>query len=148
MRFPRTVRLDSADAETFDPAAEPGEWAISGAFVFSDREPALLMGKELQAFRSGFLGIGSFGWSSLVTVQDISPAEYERVVEALADHLMERYHAPERVSARAFAEEECKFAQSLCDRPIDTLVAVEREFGPQGIVERFSAVDGPKATPT
>jgi hypothetical protein len=148
MRFPRTVRLDAADAETFDPAAEPGEWAISGAFVFSDREPALLMGKELQAFRSGFLGIGSFGWSSLVTVQDISPAEYERVVEALADHLMERYHAPDRASARAFAEEECKFAQSLCDRPIDTVVAVEREFGPQGIVERFRAVERPETTPT
>lgn len=144
MRFPRTVRLDAADAETFDPAAEPGEWAVSGAFAFSDREPALLMGKDLQAFRSGFLGTGSFGWSSLVTVKDISPAEYERVVEALAAHLMERYDAPDRAAARAFAEEECRFAQSLCDRPIDTLVAVEREFGPQGIVERFRPVERPR----
>jgi len=141
MRLPRTLRLDASDAEVFDVAAEPGEWAVSGAFTFSDREPALLMGKERRAFRSGFLGTGSFGWSSVVSVEEIGEAEYEAVVEALARLLLERYHAPDRAAARAFAEEECKFAQSLCERPIGTLIAVEREFGPQGIVERFRTVE-------
>jgi len=141
MRLPRTIRVDASDAESFDAAAEPGEWAVSGAFVFSDREPALLIGKERRAFRGGFLGTGSFGWSSLVSVEEIGEAEYEAVVAALARHLLERYNAPDRAAARAFAEEECKFAQSLCERPIGTLIAVEREFGPQGIVERFRTVE-------
>ncbi|HVM78177.1 MAG TPA: DUF6505 family protein [Stellaceae bacterium] len=144
MRLPRTIRLDASDAESFDAAAEPGEWAVSGAFAFSDREPALLIGKERYAFRGGFLGTGSFGWSSLVSVEEIGEAEYEAVVEALARHLLERYHAPDRAAARAFAEEECKFAQGLCERPVGTLIAVEREFGPQGIVERFRTVERPR----
>ena len=144
MRLPRTIRLDASDAESFDAAAEPGEWAVSGAFAFSDREPALLIGKERYAFRGGFLGTGSFGWSSLVSVEEIGEVEYEAVVEALARHLLERYNAPDRAAARAFAEEECKFAQSLCERSVGTLLAVEREFGPQGIVERFRTVERPR----
>jgi hypothetical protein len=141
MRFPRTVRLDAANAELYDPAAESGEWAISGAFVFSDREPLLLAGQEREAFRHGFLGTGSFGWSTLIAVTDITPDQYERVVAALTRHLREHYQAPDRAAARAFAEEECKFAQSLCDRPVGTLLAVDRSFGPQGISERFHTVD-------
>ncbi|HTS94816.1 MAG TPA: DUF6505 family protein [Stellaceae bacterium] len=144
MRLPRTLRLDASDLETFDVVAEPGEWAVSGAFAFSDREPSLLMGAEHRAFRSGFLGTRSFGWSSLVGVQEIGEAEYRRTVEALAQHLLERYHAPDQATARAFAEEECKFAQSLCERPVGTVIAVEREFGPQGIVERFRTVERPR----
>jgi len=147
MRFPRTARLDAADAELYDPAAEPGEWAVSGAFVFSDRAPSLLAGKERQAFRHGFLGTGSFGWSTQVSVTEITPEQYERVVAALTRHLREHYQAPDRAAARAFAEEECKFAQSLCDRPVGTLLAVDRSFGPQGISERFHTVDPPSAGP-
>jgi uncharacterized protein DUF6505 len=141
MRFPRTLRLDAGDTERFASAAAPGEWAVSGAFAFSDREPATLVGRERQAFRTGFLGTRSFGWSSLVSVREITPEEYEEVVGALARHLLDYYHAPDRGAARGFAEEECKFAQSLCDRPVDTVVAVERSFGPQGIVERFRAIE-------
>ncbi|HMK67446.1 MAG TPA: DUF6505 family protein [Stellaceae bacterium] len=143
MRLPRTIRLDASDLEAFEPAAEPGEWAISGAFAFSDREPALLMGAEHRAFRAGFLGTRSFGWSSLVSVQEIGEADFEAAVEALARHLLERYNAPDIAAARAFAEEEWKFAQSLCERPVGTLIALEREFGPQGIVERFRTVERP-----
>jgi Family of unknown function (DUF6505) len=147
MRFPRTVRLDASDTEVFAHAAEPGEWAVSGAFASSDREPSLLAGKDRRAFRNGFLGTGSFGRSSLVTVDDITPGEYESVVDALAQHLIEHYQAPDRASARAFAEEECKFAQSLCGRPVHTLVAVDRSFGPQGIVERFRTIEPEARSP-
>ncbi|HUN47533.1 MAG TPA: DUF6505 family protein [Stellaceae bacterium] len=141
MKFPRTVRHGAADLENFPTAAEPGEWAVSGAFVFSDREPAMLLGKDLQAFRTGFLGAESFGWSSLVEVGEISPSEYEEVVEQIATYLMEEFAAPDRTAALSFANEEGKFAQSLCDRPLGTLVAVERSFGPQGISERFRTVE-------
>ncbi len=141
MRFPRTLRLDAADPERFASAAAPGEWAVSGAFAFSDREASTLAGRERHAFRTGFLGTSSFGWSSLVSVREITSEEYERVIAALTRHLIDHYHAPDRAAARGFAEEECKFAQSLCDRPVNTVVAVERSFGPQGIVERFRTIE-------
>jgi hypothetical protein len=141
MRFPRTIRRDASDIQAFATAAEAGEWAVSGAFAFSEREPSMLIGKAHQAFRTGFLGTASFGWSSLVEVAEIATRDYEGVVEALAQHLIDHYHAPDRAAARAFAEEECRFAQSLCDRPVGTLVAVERSFGPQGIVERFRTME-------
>ncbi|MES1154798.1 MAG: DUF6505 family protein, partial [Pseudorhodoplanes sp.] len=46
MKLLRTIRLDPSDTFVFERAAEPGEWAVSGAFVFSDIDPAALQGKE------------------------------------------------------------------------------------------------------
>jgi len=141
MRFLRTLCLDEADPQAFATAAEPGEWAVSGAFVFSDREAPMLMGRDLAAFRTGFLGTSSFGWSSHAEVVEIAEAEYEAVLEALAHHLLEHFDAPDHAAARAFAAEECQFVQSLCERPLGTVLAVERSFGPQGISERFKTVE-------
>jgi hypothetical protein len=147
MRFPCTIRLDASDSRVFAVAAEPGEWAVTGGFVFADREPAALSGKELRAFAQGFLGTASFGWSSLVSVAEIGFAEYEGVIEALAQHLLAGYGAPDIATARAAAREEAEFAAGLCTHRINTLIAVERSFGPQGIVERFRTVAAPRAAP-
>ena len=38
----RTIRLDPSDTFVFERAAEPGEWAVSGSFVFWDDDPATL----------------------------------------------------------------------------------------------------------
>ena len=38
----RTIALDPSDTFVFDVAAEPGDWAVSGAFRFCDRDPAKL----------------------------------------------------------------------------------------------------------
>jgi hypothetical protein len=53
----RTIRLDPSDTFVFDHAAEPGEWAVTGAFMFADGDPANLEGKARASFRSGFLGV-------------------------------------------------------------------------------------------
>jgi hypothetical protein len=53
VKLPRTTALDASDTFVFERAAEPGEWAVSGAFVFADRDPAALEGKARAAFRSG-----------------------------------------------------------------------------------------------
>ncbi|MFN7308661.1 MAG: DUF6505 family protein, partial [Acetobacteraceae bacterium] len=45
----------------FDQAAAPGEWAVPGGFSFWDEDTAQMSGKRRQAFRGGFLGLGSFG---------------------------------------------------------------------------------------
>ena len=65
LKLPRTIRLDPSDTFVFERAAEPGEWAVSGAFVFWDSNPASLGQKQRVALRSGFLGIESLGWSTL-----------------------------------------------------------------------------------
>ncbi|NWM88894.1 hypothetical protein GY653_25755, partial [Escherichia coli] len=65
MKLLRTIALDPSDTFVFDAAAEPGEWAVSGAFRFYDRDPAALTGKDRAAFRSGFVGVQSWGWSTL-----------------------------------------------------------------------------------
>ena len=45
MKLLRTIALDPSDTFVFDTAAEPGDWAVSGAFRFYDRDPAALAGK-------------------------------------------------------------------------------------------------------
>lgn len=63
MKLLRTIRLDPSDTFVFEQAAEPGEWAVSGAFIFWNSEPVALEGKARTAFRSGFLGVSTLGLS-------------------------------------------------------------------------------------
>ena len=136
-RLLRTIRLDPSDALVYPSAAEPGEWAVPGGFCFWDEDPAAMPGKRRQAFRAGFLGLGSFGWSTLVEVAEASAADRAAALAALAAHLRASYGAPDEATARAAAEEEIAFAESLCEHPPGTLVALSRstEGGEQR--ERF-----------
>jgi Family of unknown function (DUF6505) len=133
----RTIRLDPSDTFVFERAAEPGEWAVSGAFMFADADPAALDGKPRAAFRSGFLGVQSLGWSTLVQIVEASDADRAALVDLLARQFQDHLGAPDLAAARAAAEEEVAFAASLCDHPRDTLVAVRRSFEDGGIREAF-----------
>ncbi len=93
-RLPRTIRLDASDAVVFSHAAEPGEWAVPGTFLFWGRDPDSLSRKEAIAFRSGFLGVASFGHSTLVTVQDATAPERAQMVDMLATQLVAHLGAP------------------------------------------------------
>ena len=83
LKLPRTIRLDPSDTFVFERAAEPGEWAVSGAFVFWDSDTATLGQKQRVALRSGFLGIDSLGWSTLAVVTEASEAERQSVIDRL-----------------------------------------------------------------
>jgi hypothetical protein len=133
----RTIRLDPSDTFVFGRAAEPGEWAVSGAFMFADAEPASLEGKPRAAFRGGFLGVASLGWSTLVQVVDASEADRAAAVAMLAKKLCEQFGAPDLDAATSAAEEEVAFAASLCDQPRDMLIAVRRTFEDRAIREAF-----------
>ena len=135
MRFPKTIRFDISDSRTFERAAEPNEWAVSGAFAFADADPSEISGKRRQAFHNGFLGTASFGWSTLVTVAKIDPAQYQSVIDALAAHFVERYGAPSLAAAVPVARAEAEFAADLCDHDINTVLSVSRDYGDDGIVE-------------
>src|SRR3954454_21942232 len=120
LKLPRTIRLDPSDTFVFERAAEPGEWAVSGAFVFWSRDPSLLTQKQRVALRSGFLGIDSLGWSTLAIVTEASEAERQTMIDRLASKLMEKFGAPDAPAARHAAEEEIAFAVSLCEHPPQT----------------------------
>jgi hypothetical protein len=133
----RTIRLDPSDTFVFERAAEPGEWAVSGAFMFADADLDALDGKPRAAFRGGFLGVASCGWSTLVQIVEASDDDRAAVAAMLARQFPERLGAPALAAARAAAEEEIAFAVSLCDHPRDTLIAVRRTFEDGAIREAF-----------
>ena len=133
----RTIRLDPSDTFVFERAAQPGEWAVSGAFMFWDRDPAAIEGKVRAAFRSGFLGVQSLGWSTLVQVVEASEDERRTAVAILAAHLLADFGAPSEAAAAAAAEEEFAFAASLSDHPPDILNAVHRTVENGEIKESF-----------
>ncbi|MDX0430807.1 hypothetical protein GOL30_15420 [Sinorhizobium medicae] len=137
LKLPRTIRLDPSDTFVYSRAAEPGEWAVSGTFLFFGIDPETLAGKLRQAFRAGFLGIESFGWSTLVVVTEVKAEERAAAVERLAEQLVEHCGAPDLETARPAAEEEIAFAQSLCDHPPNTLLALHRASEQTGIREAF-----------
>lgn len=138
IRLPRTIRLDRSDAVIFAPAAEPGEWAVPGTFLFAGRDIESLDRKERIAFRSGFLGLAGFGWSTLVTVTFARAEDRAEMVEALAGQLVARLGAPGLEAARPAAEEEVALAEDLCRGHAEgTLIALHREAEGDGIRERF-----------
>jgi hypothetical protein len=136
----RTIRLDASDTFVFDAAAESGEWAVSGAFAFWHKDPATLDGKARAAFRSGFLGVSSLGWSTLVQIVEATATERVRLVESLAEQLVRHFGAPTIAAATTAAEEEVAFAQSLCSVPIDSVIAVHRTFEDGAVRESFRSL--------
>jgi len=122
----RTIALDPSDTFVFDVAAEPGDWAVSGAFRFCDRDLEKLSRKERSAFRSGFLGVQSWGWSTLVQIVAGRVEDRRALVELLAAQLVDRFGAPDLATARPAAEEEVAFTEALCTHPVGSLVAVHR----------------------
>jgi hypothetical protein len=137
LKLPRTIRLDPSDTFVFERAAEPGEWAVSGAFAFWSQDPATFGQKQRVALRSGFLGIDTLGWSTLAIVTEAAEAERQAMVDRLARQLLEKFGAPDLEAARLAAEEEVAFAASLCDHPLQTLLAVQRSIENGEIRERF-----------
>ena len=137
-RLPRTIRLDPSDTVVFTRAAEPGEWAVPGTFLFWGRAEGSLSRKEAIAFRSGFLGVESFGHSTLVVVQEASADERAAMVQALAAQLVAQLGAPDIATALPAAEEEVALAESLCHgHDLNTLIALHRRFEGGQIREQF-----------
>jgi Family of unknown function (DUF6505) len=133
----RTIRLDASDTFVFEKVAEPGEWAVSGAFAFWNHDPGALEGRARTAFRSGFLGVSTLGWSTLVQIVEASEGDRLAVIDSLAKQLVANFGAPTIDDAVAAAEEEVEFAESLCTQPEDTLVAVYRTFEDGAVRESF-----------
>jgi hypothetical protein len=142
VKFLRVARLDDTDEHVYTKAAKVGELAVPGtfAFTFSDQNPEQLKGRERQAFRHAFMGTGSFGWATVVTVTEITEAQYKGVIEALAHHFVEHYGAPSLAAALPVAREEAEYAAGLCEHGLDTVLAVERSADAEGVQESFKVI--------
>ncbi|MDH3378966.1 MAG: arsenic resistance N-acetyltransferase ArsN2 [Gammaproteobacteria bacterium] len=139
-RFLRVIRLDESDTHVYDRVARPGEWAVTGSFAFLDDGPDSLSGKRLQSFRTGFLGTDSLGWGTVAEVTEINELEYRRVVELLATQFVAHFGAPNMEQAAPMAEQEAAYTASLCEHPLHTLMAIQRKFSDDGIVENLRVV--------
>jgi len=141
VRLARALRFDESDERVFATPAEPGEWAISGSFEFSDWTEAELAGKARQAFANGWLGLSSFGRATFVAVADITAAEYAALEARLAGHFVARYGAPDLGAALPVAAEELRFMREMCeDHAPNTLLIVERRLVAAGVSESFRAI--------
>jgi drug/metabolite transporter superfamily protein YnfA len=136
--LPRALRLDASDRFVFARAAEPDEWCVSGAFAFAQADPAQLSGKALAAFRGGFLGVASCGWTTLVTVSRATEADHSAARAALARTLVAFFGAPDAAMAEAAAVEELEAAAAICEGvAVGSVIAVHRGFEAGAIRESF-----------
>ncbi len=137
LKLPRAIRLDPSDTLVYRLAAEPGEWLVPGTFRFAPTHVETLDAKARAAFRGGFLGISSFGWSTLAVVTVATLPERDAAIATLAEALMTRLGAPDLATAEKAAAEEIAFAASLCDHPPETILALHRSVEVGEIRERF-----------
>ncbi len=137
----RTIRLDPSDTFAFEKAAEPGEWAVPGSFLYFGEDVAALKGKAKVAFRSGWLGLDTFGWSTIAIVTEANAGERDDAVRHLAARLVAELGAPDMATALAAADEEIRFAESCAQHPEQTLVVIHRRLDENGdIREQFRVV--------
>jgi hypothetical protein len=145
----RTIRFDDSDARVFDLAAEPGEWAVSGAFEFAALAPEAVTGRARQAFANGFLGLASFGRSTFATVGEATDFDLAQVERRLAEHLVTRYGAPTIEAAFPAAGDEIRFVLELTkDSPINTVFTVRRRLDGKGAIrEELRTIRPPSGAP-
>jgi hypothetical protein len=147
VRLARTVRFDQSDEQVFELPAQPDEWAISGAFEFSDWTKEMLTGKPRQAFANGWLGLESFGRATFIATAKIEQAEYAALIDRLAAHFVDAYGAPDLDAARPVAEDELRFMRELCEeQDPNTILFVTREMVEAGVSESFQAIKPKEAT--
>jgi len=83
----------------------------------------------------------------LVQIVDADDQDRLAAIDTLAKQLVTHFGAPTIEDAVAAAKEEFEFAASLCNHPLDTLIAMHRSHDGGEIREAFRTLrpkDGPK----
>jgi hypothetical protein len=141
MKLARAIHFDESDMRVFHSPARTGEWCLPGGFEFSNWTEADLTGKSRQAFANGWLGLETFGRVTFVAVTQAEPAEIAALEQALADHFVAFYGAPDRAAALPVARDEIAQMAELCeDHAPNTLLTVTRELTEAGVRESFGAI--------
>ena len=145
-KLARAIHFDESDMNVYHSPARTGEWCVSGGFEFSNWTEADLTGKPRQAFSNGWLGCETFGRVTFVAVTQVEEAEFEALAQALAQHFVEVYGAPDLDAARPVALEELEHMAELCeDHTPNTLLTVMRELTEAGVKESFRVIEAQDA---
>lgn len=112
----RAVRLDDSDEHVFRScgAAAEGEWVVSGGYAACDFDRAPQCDPPCHC-ESSFVAVASRRRCSIAEVAEVTEAELEEQVEALAWHLVRNWGAPSWEAAHAVAEEEVRHTAEVCE---------------------------------
>lgn len=141
----RAVRLDDTDARVFREcgAANEGEFVTTGGFAVCDFSAAPRCDPRCHC-ESSFLAVGSRARCSIAEVAEVSEAELEAQVDALAWHLVRAWNAPSWEAARSLAEEEVRHTAEVCETlSPEVWITVKRERAPGGdaIEEQYAVYE-------
>ncbi len=146
MNLARAIHFDESDTKVFHNPARTGEWVVSGGFEFSNWGNSDLTGKARQAFANGWLGLETFGRVTFVAVTKVEEAEFDVLIDLLAQHFVDIYGAPSLDAARPVARDELGHMVELCEgHDPNTLLSVARELSEAGVAETFRAIEAPEA---
>lgn len=143
MKFLSTIRFDPSDTHVFEHAANENEWAISGGFWFSGITRDHLKGKLKQAFSNGFLSLESFGFSTFVSVRQISKEELTGLTEKFTQKLISDFGAPSPAEALTMAQEEIDDIATMCSKvPVNRVFGIKRTLNENNeIHETFRLIE-------
>ncbi len=138
MKFAKTIRFDKSDLNIFPLASEEGELAVVGTFNFYNLKQQDLNGKIKQAFSNGFMGCNTFGYSTFVSLVNISKEELQQLKTNLGKFLIDNFGAPSQEMAEEAANEEINFMLDLCkNHETGSLLSLSRTWEIDGIKEKF-----------
>ena len=138
MKYAKIIRFDKSDLNIFPLIAEEGELAIVGTFSFFYLNEESFKGKMKQAFSNGLLGVPSFGYSTFITLSEVSEEELKNLKVCLSDCFFEKYGAPSMEHAKKAADDEINLMLDLCSsHDKGSLMSIYREMTKDGIKENF-----------
>jgi hypothetical protein len=141
----RAVRLDDSDDHVFRScgAAQEGEPVVTGGFAVCDFDNSPACEPSCHC-SSSFLAIGSRARCSIAEVVEVSEADLEAQVEALAWHLVRAWNAPSWEAAHSVAQEEVRHTAEVCETlapEVWITVKRSRNAGASALDEQYSVYD-------
>ena len=144
-KFLRAVRLDESDEQVFRAcgAAADGDWLVTGGYAVCDFEGAPRCEPRCHC-EASFVTLASRRRATIAEVVDVSAAELEEHIDALAWHLVRQWGAPSWEAARRVAEEEVRHTAEVCETLApDVWITVKRSRSADGaaLEEQYSVYD-------
>jgi Family of unknown function (DUF6505) len=134
-KFLKAVRLDDSDAELYQTACDDGEWVCSGGFAVCELAEGYRCEPRCYCDAS-FLSISSRSRSTLAEVVEVDDGDIEIFKDALTQHLLFEWKAPNYEAARAVAEEEINYTTELCETfSKEAWISVKRSPGADGAID-------------
>ena len=141
----KAVRLDDSDDHVFRAcgAAQDGEAVTTGGFAVCDFESAPRCSPSCHC-ESSFLAVASRARCSIAEVVEVTDAQVEEQIEAVAWHLVRGYGAPSWEAARRVAEDEVRHTVEVCETLApEVWITVKRERRADGeaLEEQYAVYD-------